>query len=167
MGWFARSEYSFQTVILRKGLLMKKPIIFLSFVVWIAALSGANMAQAEITAVQINPLAPTQFDPIEVITDGIETAGPVFINNAVFNVNGNNLQLDIHLEVGVLAVITPWSYTHNIGTLHVGTFDLTVNAIDDYTLFNTGTYTTSFEVVPEPASILMLAIGALFCRKRR
>ena len=144
---------------------MKKLIIFLSLASAILSF-GVNVAQAGIDDVEINPLIPNQFDSIEIITNGVESSS-ISLGETIFTKNGADLQLDIHIDVGFLTVITPWSHTETIGTLSPGIYNLTVNSIRDLEPQFNDTFETSFEVVPEPTSLLLLALaGAKLCSKQ-
>ena len=134
---------------------MRRKILFTLIVMF--AFNGITLAN--IVDVQISPVIPKISDEITINIFGREGSGPVSIDGSYFERQGTILQLDIFLNVGFFAVMTPWSHSQNIGTLPAGTYNLTVKT---YELPNlTNTYSTSFEVVPEPSTILLLALGAL------
>jgi hypothetical protein len=114
-------------------------------------------SSASITDVNILPSLPTPLDAISIVTFGIESSGPVFVTDSVFRSEDSSLNLDIYLDVGFASVITPWSHIENIGTLPIGFYGLTVRTWEES--IETDTYSTSFEVVPEPVTILLLATG--------
>lgn len=116
---------------------------------------------AGITSVSINPPQPTTTDFISIITAGVEGSRPVGIT-PVLTIIENNIVLDLSMEVGILQVVTPWSHTENIGYLPAGIYNLEVNAI--YSPTATQTFSTSFEVVPEPTSLLLFATGIVLFR---
>ncbi len=113
----------------------------------------------------VQPETPTIYDPISIISSATAGSGPVVVEQSLFQVNGSHLSLNLDVSVGALQVITPWSYTENIGTLPAGSYDLAVTA--DYYFAgwtNSEEYYTSFEVIPEPATILLLSCGVLCIR---
>ncbi len=99
----------------------------------------------------------------------MEGSGGVTITNTDFSVNGNSLTLDIYLDLGFATVVTPWSYSKLIGTLPADTYNLTVwRFLPSYYPPNiiVSSYSTSFEVVPEPATLLLLVFGVAICKRR-
>jgi len=118
---------------------------------------------AKITDVSIVPSLPNPMDVISIDTSGVEGYGPVTITDSVFLIDGTFLHLYLSLNVGPYTVMTPWSHTEDIGTLPEGLYDLTVRTLEDS--FVTDTYSTSFEVVPEPATLLLFGSGALLLKK--
>lgn len=124
-------------------------------------------AQAVITDVSILPEEPTAIDPITIITSGVEGSGGVVITNSNFLIDGTSLELDIFLDVGVFTVITPWSHPEDIGTLLMGTYDLTVNTIVELQPVLNDTYFISFEVVPEPTTAFLFGSGVVFILRKK
>ncbi|MHC5061884.1 MAG: PEP-CTERM sorting domain-containing protein [Planctomycetota bacterium] len=122
------------------------------------------LVSAEITDVFISPQEPIEIDPITIITSGVENSGAVVIESSSFMIDGTSLELDIYLEVGSYTVMTPWQHSEDIGTLLMGTYDLTVNTINELEPEFNDTYYTSFEVIPEPATILLFGLGGLIFR---
>jgi hypothetical protein len=116
-----------------------------------------NPVGAEILNVNIFPEVPTMFDEITIITSGAESQGGVLIDSTNFNREGTLLRLDIFLVVGDLAVFTPWSHPENIGTLPAGMYDLTVQTFENTDI--TDAYSMSFEVTPEPSTLILLLLG--------
>lgn len=113
------------------------------------------------------PDNPTIYDSINITSSGIAGSGGVIVENTSFQIIGTDLTYEIFLKVGPLTVITPWSYTEDVGILPVGTYDLTVTAYYDYSGFTASEeYSTSFDVViPEPASIVLLGSGLVLSRR--
>ncbi len=137
----------------------------LKFLFVLVVVAGwAGIGNASITDVDILPEVPTTFDVITIFTEGLSGSGPVEIGDTNFTMNGTNLELDIEVHAGFLTVMTPWVHSENIGPLPLGIYDLTVNAI--YAPDVTDTFTTSFEVVPEPTTLLLLLGGIPVLRKR-
>jgi hypothetical protein len=114
-------------------------------------------ANATITNVSISPAMPTLIDPITILISGIEGSGMVQIADTNFIVNGNILSLDVYLNVGHLDMMTPWTHSEEIGLLPFGVYDLNVRTLRQSVV--NSTYSTSFEVVPEPATFVFLVIG--------
>jgi hypothetical protein len=135
---------------------MRKVIITIGFAT-IMAIVCVTDSSASITDVNILPSLPTQLDAISIVTFGIEGWGAVFVTDSAFSSEDSSLNLDIYLDVGFAAVITPWSHIENIGTLPIGFYGLTVRTWEES--IETDIYSTSFEVVPEPVTILLLATG--------
>ena len=148
---------------------MKKIITTIAAVI---ILLGIDVANATITNVSILPNAPTSIEPITIIVNGIEGGGGVQITNTDFFVNGNSLTLDIYLDIGIAQVVTPWSHNELIGTLPVGTYDITVRGfLPSYyppPLYDS--YSMSFEVTPEPSTLAIfgfaLPIFRYFTRRK-
>jgi hypothetical protein len=118
---------------------------------------------ATITDVSILPTTPTVIDPITISVSGIEGSGGVRITDTDFYISGDSLELDIFLELGPLAVITPWSYSENIGILPADTYNLTVRSFSYYPS-RESSYLTRFEVVPEPSTFAFLFFALPFFR---
>jgi len=125
-----------------------------------------NISKADITEVYITPEVPNNYDNITIFVSGIQSAGPVEIINSEFLIDDTSLELDLFLDVGLLQVTTPWNYFEDIGNLPAGTYDLLVKT--DQPAFSglEDTYSITFEVIPEPTSILFLAVGSLLTFKR-
>ncbi len=138
---------------------------------------------AGIDNVVIDPVNPTFLDDIDIVTFGTENSGGVIITNSMLNFEGNNIFLDLELQVGNLFLITPWDHTENIGPLPVGNYNLIVSTGLGYPLplplplpipqgqqgtFPGGSYyQTSFEVIPEPVTSMLLLTGVGLVVKRR
>jgi len=120
--------------------------------------------------VQITPDEPTPYHIITIDVSGwVGYTGPQ-VEYTEFSSVDTSLQLDMFFLVGDLPAVTPWSYSEDISALDVGSYTLTVRAFEwPYTEVG-DTYVTSFDVVPEPATLLLLASGIMgirVCRHRR
>ena len=135
----------------------------LLLMIWFCLAVGTMTAQAIITDVSILPEEPTVIDPITIITFG-EESGSVTIDNSDFQIDGTFLTLDIYFHSGHLPVVTPWSHSEDIGLLGVGIYELTANTIFESAPGLNDSYYTTFEVVPEPATVLLLGFGGLVLR---
>lgn len=145
---------------------MKVDKIMFLIVVFIC-LSFTNLLKAEITDVYIIPDFPTVIDDIVIFVDGIESNGPVEIFNTEFIQAEYDLNYNLFLTVGFLTQITPWDYSENIGSFSPGIYELSVNTyVTSHPEYN-DTYSFSFEVVPEPTSLLFLITGYAFMLRRK
>ncbi len=142
--------------------MFRKEIIAITVVVVFVAIVCVTDSTASITDVNIVPSPPTSLDVISIVTFGVESRGDVLIDGSNFDREGTSLQLDIFLNVGVFPMITPWSHSEDIGTLPVGIYDLTVRTFEVPDV--TDTYSMTFEVVPEPATVLLLGLGMIGVR---
>ena len=138
---------------------MKKKLILLIVLLYVV-----YPAQAIITDVSVLPGNPTDIDLISILVSGEEGSGPVLITDAVFDLDSFDITLDLTLEAGLSPVITPWDYTYDVVLLSLGTYGLTVNSLVPSMPTQNDTYITSFEVVPEPATVLLLGLGGLILR---
>ena len=139
---------------------MRKEILVIAGIV---LLISAVTTQAEITDVFIFPEEPIIYDEITINVFGEENFN-VSVSDSFLTIDGTLLELDIHLQEGMMPVVTQWSHIVGVGTLPMDTYDLTVNTwIDTSPTFN-DIYYTSFQVVPEPATILLFGLGGLILR---
>ncbi len=142
-----------------------KKTLFTIFVLGVFTFMCA-LSQASITDVDILPEEPTEIDPITIFVSGEENYS-VSVTDSILTINETLLELDIYLHLGFLPAVTPWSQIENIGVLSLGTYDLTVNTFVDSDPMYNDTFSTSFEVVPEPTTILFLALGMFMVREKR
>ena len=136
--------------------------LFLMAVVLTLAGSTVN---AGITKVSVLPENSTANDLITFNISGIEGAGGVTVSDTVYSMNENEITIDLSLDVGFFLMLTPWSHSYEIGTLPAGTYDLTVNSIVAAYPNTNDTFNTSFEVVPEPATVLLASLGVFGIRR--
>ncbi|MBN2019477.1 MAG: PEP-CTERM sorting domain-containing protein, partial [Sedimentisphaerales bacterium] len=126
-------------------------------------------AEAIILDVNVFPEQPTINDEIAIITSGITSLGGIQIEGSDFEMQGNSLLLDIFIRTGAATVEIPYLYSENIGTLPAGLYDLTVRNFETslYDITHTYTYSTTFEVVPEPSTLVLLSFGFIQVMRRR
>ena len=127
-------------------------------------------AAVSINNVQISPDNPSIYDIITIETDGSIPGGGIALDESVFTQDEYALQLDLYYtDIAGPAIPQPWFHDEEIGILSEGSYDLSVQTYwrvgtADYIL--TDTYSTDFEVVPEPASILLLLAGVPLMKNR-
>jgi len=134
--------------------------------VFVSLVFSAMPVQAYITDVVIQPVTPSATDNISFIIDGIENSGGVNIADVSCTMNNDLITLDLSLEVGPFLSLTPWNHTYEVGLLPVGNYDLTVNSIVISDPLENSTFTTDFEVAPEPTTILLFGTGIFFLRRK-
>jgi hypothetical protein len=139
--------------------------MILTVVIILSCFTG--MVRAGITYAYIVPEFPTVSDDITIFVEGIESSGPVNIYDSEFNRIDNNIDYNLYLTAGFLTVISPWEYSENIGSLSPGTYDLNVNLYVTSLPEYSHTYSFSFEVVPEPTSLVFLTIGYAYLLRRK
>jgi hypothetical protein len=122
--------------------------------------------QASIHDVLIQPANPTFSDDISVLVFG-EESGSMGIVDSILTMEDMSIELDIYIELGFSPVVTPWTHSENIGMLSIGTYDIMVNMLVDTRPDLNDTFTTSFEVVPEPATVLLVSTGVLYIRRKK
>jgi len=120
-----------------------------------------NVSKAVIDEVYITPEIPSTKDTITIFVSGIQGSGPVEINNTELFIDEYSLELDIFLTVGFLTWVTPWDYSEGIGTLSAGTYNLLVKTDQPTMSGLEDTYSITFEVIPEPTTLLFLSVGLL------
>jgi len=116
-------------------------------------------AELKAMEVQIIPAIPTNNDIIQIKASGILAYLDAPFDHSEFFINGYSLQLDIYYGDGYLTAIGPWLHTEFIGPLPVGTYDLEVTQYEHEVFPLIDTYSTTFEVVPEPMSLSLLFFG--------
>ena len=140
--------------------------VVLVFVAFVCVVDSAKATS--ITDVYIMPEVPAVEDVITIFASGQASSRPVWITDSNLYLEGTSLELDIFFELGPFQMITPWSYSEEIGMLPAKTYELTVRTFEvPYPDSGpTDTYTTTFTVVPEPTSILLLSMGIVGVQAR-
>jgi hypothetical protein len=145
-----------------------KQLLLIAVVVMTILCSPKKTAGVWIEDVHTEPNQPTDVDIITIVASGKAGAGPVWIDDSVFRMEDTSLELDIFFTLGFYGMITPWTYSEIIGTLPANDYDLTVRGYNYDELagnyFLSDTYLTGFTVVPEPATLLLLTMGAVWIR---
>ena len=141
--------------------------IMAAVLVFVAFVCITDSAKAVITDVNILPEVPAVEDIITIVVSGIEGSLPVSIDDSIFQIVGTSLELDLFVTTGPFYAITTWSHSEIIGALPANSYNLTVREHERFMAdpyFLTDTYPTSFTVIPEPTSILLLSMGVLWIR---
>ena len=150
----------------QSGMLRVLAIIFLAHSV------NSFCAAVTINNVQISPDNPSIYDIITIETDGSIPGGGIALDESVFTQDEYALQLDLYYtDTFGPHIPQPWFHDEEIGILSQGSYDLSVQvywrvtATADYFLHDA--YSTNFEVVPEPATLLLLLAGVPVLKKRK
>jgi hypothetical protein len=138
---------------------------FLALTVFMVILiCPVKAVKGSITDVYTEPLEPTDIEVITIVVSGLEGSGAVVITDSNFQREDSSLGLDIFITLGYYGVITPWSHSEVIGMLPANDYDLTVSTHYIGAYVGTDIYSTSFTVVPEPATLLLLTMGVVWIR---
>ena len=115
------------------------------------------------------PSQPATTDPITIVAYGQVGYINTPIDHTDFYMADTSLQLDIFFDFSetLLPMVAPWSHSEPIGMLSEDSYTLTVRTFEWPVIVIADTYLTSFEVVPEPATVLLLGLGGLALLRRR
>lgn len=141
---------------------MKVKLFFVLVLMLATSLVNAGI----IDNVQVTPESPTISDSIEVNVFATLSYGEIPYSTEVTMLN-NQVKIDIVFSGSGLPAITSWQHTENIGSLDIGTYDLVITTTKISSPGWDDEYTTEFTVVPEPASVLLLSLGAFFIRRKK
>lgn len=156
-------------------------LLFLIFTASVIVLTLDLPITADVVGIQsigIDPPQPTDLNPIEITTyGGISYIFDIEFVSSHFQISGTSIDLDYYfLDTNPggmrLPVAGDWDSTEYIGTLPQATYYVTSRAwVTDY-LFSpdyrlADTHSTSFSVIPEPTTFMLLGFGGLMLRKKR
>ena len=144
---------------------MKRKItIIIAAMVLACSVSGSPI-QIHIEDVDITPQVPTILDIINIDVLGGASGSDSQVEYSEFSQDGTSLQLDLFVGVGILTIPSTWTHLEQLGPFEADSYSLSVRAFEyqDGTLKDTYP-TTSFEVVPEPATFVFFALGLLIAR---
>lgn len=160
--------------------LTSKSLRSITMVLTVVIITSASVEAGSITITDVSrdPLLPTVFDSITIKTfidfDLIAYPQMVF-DTSDFEQSGMSLQLDLHFYEDGMGMGTPLvtPLLEPIGMLTEGFYDLTVRAYvspDPISMVLpslSDEYFTSFQVIPEPTTLLLLGFAALGLLKKR
>jgi len=138
------------------------PALIAVFGISVCVVDSAK-AQMRVTLSDVH-ISPTEPEPVDVITvfaSGGLAYFDIPFDHSEFSINQQSLQLDLYFGNGYSPAIGDWSHSEEIGMLPAETYTLTVRTFEPRHGLN-DTYTTSFTVVvPEPTTVLLLAVGII------
>ncbi|MFA5554249.1 MAG: PEP-CTERM sorting domain-containing protein [Phycisphaerae bacterium] len=117
-----------------------------------------------IETVNIIPSQPTEADIITFDISGWGGGTPSWVEEEVYSLNGNFLQLDLYIDVGAYRALSKWTHLKQISPLPEGTYTLEVRQFDYVYKLLLDTYNIEFTVVPEPTSLFLFGGGILAIR---
>jgi len=145
---------------------MKRKIIKVITLTIIMCFSASSSATSVwIDSVDVIPEQPLETDIITFDIVGRASSSPSEVAYDEFTQNGTSLQLDLYVNMGILTMISDWTYSKDISPLLTGTYTLEVRAFDNYDETLQDTYVFNFTVVPEPTTLLLLTLGGILLRR--
>lgn len=127
--------------------------------------SIASGLEVIIDSVNVQPELPGISDIVNIEIDGTANYYPSWVDHYDYSQDLTSLDLDLYVDAGYFTAFSNWSYSQQIGTLAPGDYVLTVRAFSHDEGILRDTSVTEFTVVPEPAAILLVGIGAIVIRK--
>ncbi len=152
---------------------IKNKILIIFAILLIFAGQASAFSSVVINSVIIEPGQPLNTELITFNISGWATQRPSWVDHDVYTPNGTSLQLDLYVDMESLHAESNWTYSKQIQPLAIGTYSLEVRAFDGrvgHPFYNTlqDTYeTVNFTVVPDPATLFLLGLGAIFAREKR
>jgi hypothetical protein len=132
-------------------------ILFVVFFVFVCPVLAESIW---INNVDLIPSQPSDSDLITFSISGTASNGGPYVVYDQFLQNGTSLQLDLYIEMGIIPVISPWTYSKQIQPLEKDNYSLEVRTFDYYypgTIQDT--YNIDFSVVPEPSTLSIFAFA--------
>lgn len=159
--WDSKSKRGF--IMFRKQI----PAVFMYIVICGTLFCVTGLASAEsisIIDVNIIPAEPLADEVITISVLGRAANSGSWVEYSEFSMVDTSLQLDLHIDMGITFMPSIWSYSQDISPLPAETYSLTVCGFEYYSGTLEDTYVMDFTVVPEPATIWLLAAGMLAVR---
>lgn len=147
---------------------MKRTFVFV-FIVFLLTFTRVSNALVHIDSVIINPPSPGPLETISVVTDGWSGTNFIGVDYTDFLQIDHSLELDIYCSVGLLTIVDSFHHTELLETFSPGDYDLTVRTFSSLggNPYEYGdTFVTSFTVIPEPTTFLLLGFGAVMLRRK-
>ena len=149
---------------------MRQSLAMVAVTTMVLAVGGVGTAAwIPIYDVHVEPNVPDDTDSITVVASGQIGYLGIPIVDTDLHIAGTSVQLDIFfLFQGIgLPVVDSWDHSEAIGTLAEDTYSLTVRTFGLPGPTFADQYTTSFDVVPEPASAVLVLLGFSGLLRRR
>lgn len=137
-------------------------VITLTIIMCFSASAAATTVG--IVNVDIFPQEPLETDIITFDIFGQASSGGSHVEYDQFTQNGTSLQLDLHVDMGIIPEISDWTHSKDISPLSAETYTLEVRAFDYQLGTLQDTYTVDFTVVPEPTTFALFGPGLLIVR---
>lgn len=158
----------------------KSPMLYRiisSLFVILACFQPASGTLVGISGIEIDPPAPTVLDDIQITPYGwTGYALNTELVDYTFGISGTNIYVDsyFYFDSGdgySLPVAGDWDVTADIGLLPADDYTAIARTWITYTIIPIyeldDTYSRSFVVTPEPATLILLSIGGLILRKSK
>ena len=151
---------------------MNTKILMIFAILLVFVCQASAVPYVDILSINVIPSQPLNTDLITFSISGWAAGTPSWVDYDLFSQNGTSLQLDLYVNQGAGRYESYWNYSKQIQPLSPGIYNLEVKAFDNSFIFGSpgtlqDTYNANFTVVPEPASAVMLGIGAVLLASRR